>query len=134
MSSPSAELLKAMLTALGAATALTNIVSTRIFAGAAQDAALPYLDIGELEEQDWSSKTFDGGEHFITLHAWSGKTGMKEIQDILQAAKAALHNKVLSVSGSQLVLLRYESSRSFMDRDGITRHGIIQFRALTTEN
>ena len=37
----------------------------------------------------------------------------------------------LSVSGHELVLIRQEFGATFLDPDGLTRHGVQRFRALT---
>ena len=41
-----------------------------------------------------------------------------------------LHNSNLSVSGFNLINLRYEFSDIMRDPDGIPRHGVMRFRAI----
>jgi hypothetical protein len=42
-----------------------------------------------------------------------------------------LHDSSLSQTGFNLVNMRYEFSDVLRDPDGVTRHGIIRFRAIT---
>ena len=44
---------------------------------------------------------------------------------------AALDRQSLALTGHRLVLLRFEFSETMLDPDGITRHGVQGFRALT---
>jgi len=137
MSSPSWEVQKAVYTALAANSGLTALLasgSASIVDGSAQDAAFPYVDLGEIEERDASTKSFVGGETFMTLHVWSDANGKKEIGDIFVQIKSSLNRQALSVTSNQLVDLTYENSRIFRDADGQTRHGVIQFRAITIES
>ena len=41
-----------------------------------------------------------------------------------------LHNHSLSVTGFNLINLRFEFSDILRDPDGVTRHGIMRFRAV----
>ena len=43
----------------------------------------------------------------------------------------ALDRQALSLTGHNLVLLRFEFSQAMLDPDGLTRHGVQRFRALT---
>jgi hypothetical protein len=42
-----------------------------------------------------------------------------------------LHDVSLAVSGVNLINLRFEYSDIMRDPDGITRHGVMRFRAIT---
>jgi len=137
MSSASWELQKSIYTALAANGTLTALLSggaAGIVDGPSVDQALPYVDLGEIEERDFSTKSFVGGDHFITIHAWSEQAGKKEIADIFQQVKTSLNRVSLSVAANQLIDLMFDNSRIFMDSDGTTRHGILEFRALTVED
>ncbi len=96
-----------------------------------QDSAFPYVVIGEDVTGPFDSKTEDGMEHRLTLHTWSRRRGLKETKEIMAAISAALDGQALSVSGHALVLLGQEFGATFLDPDGLTRHGVQRFRALT---
>ena len=109
------------------------LVSNRVYDGAAQDATLPYVDVGEAEIYDWSTKTEGGSDHRIMMHVWSNYEGKKEAYDIIEQIRSTLHEAGLSVTGHTLVILRYESADVFRDIDGKTWHGRVDFKALTQD-
>lgn len=120
-------------TALNANSTLTALAT--IYDGAPQDAALPYVDLGEADVDDWGSKTFDGGDHFLTLHVWTagGQGGKKQAWDIIEQIRTTLHNASLTVTGHALVMLRHSASRVFRDINEQDYHGIVELRALTQD-
>lgn len=131
MSDDALELRKAVYTALNANGTLTAMAS--IYDGVPQDTAPPYVDLGEADVDDWGTKTFDGGDHFLTLHVWSSYRGQKEAWDIIEQIRSTLHNASLSVTGHALVLIRHSASRVFRDINGQFFHGVTEFRALTQD-
>ena len=42
-----------------------------------------------------------------------------------------MHDADLTVTGHELVNLRFELTQTFLDADGITHHGVTRFRAVT---
>jgi hypothetical protein len=138
------ELQKAVRTRLRADATLAALLATDPVAGGAavldhvpqpedgaSAAAFPYVTVGDDTEQEWDTDNTTGREHTLTLHAWSRYLGKKQVKDILDAMKAALHNQPLTVSGLHVVLVLAEYAESFVDPDGITRHGVLRVRVLT---
>jgi hypothetical protein len=107
--------------------------SPRIFDKPPGAAALPYLLIGDGTEEEWGTASDDGAEHALTLHAWSRAGGRKEARDILAAVYSALHDTSLTVSGFNLVNLRFVLSQVLVEADALTYHGIARYRAVTEE-
>ena len=103
----------------------------RIFDQVPQDSAFPYLVIGEDTTGPFDTKTESGMEHRLTIHSWSRYRGLKETKQLMAAVTDALDGASLSVSGHELVLIRQEFGATFLDPDGLTRHGVQRFRALT---
>ncbi len=103
----------------------------RVFDQVPQDSAFPYLVIGEDTTGPFDTKTEAGMEHRLTIHSWSRYRGLKETKQLMAAVTAALDGAGLSVSGHDLVLLRQDFGATFLDPDGLTRHGVQRFRALT---
>ena len=103
----------------------------RIYDAVPQDAVFPYAVLGPAAGKPWDTKTTDGMEATLEVHTWSRYAGMKEAKDIMAAVLDALDNQALSVSGHTLVNLHFESSQTSLDKDGITRHGVQKFRAVT---
>lgn len=103
----------------------------RIYDDVPNRAEFPFMTFGQSTERDWSTGSDEGYEHTITLHAWSRGRGRKEVQAVIAAARDALHDQNLPLSGHRLINLRHEYSEVRRDGDGETFHGIARFRAVT---
>ena len=75
-------------------------------------------------------KTLHGNEITINIHVWSQYKGSKETKQIMDKIHDLLHNSNLNVTGHNLINLRFEFSDIMRDPDGITRHGVMRFRAI----
>jgi hypothetical protein len=95
------------------------------------DTAFPYVTIGETTVTDWSSKTFDGQVHDVTLHIWSRTRGRKETKEIMALLYDTLNDTALDVAGQELVDIRFDFAQTLLDADGLTFHGIQRYRAVT---
>lgn len=93
----------------------------------------PFMTFGQSSERDWSTGTDVGYEHLVTLHVWSKAAGRKETEAVISAARDALHDQLLDVTGHTLINLRHEFSEARRSGDGETFHGIVRFRAVTEE-
>mgnify|MGYP003132676653 FL=1 len=82
---------------------------------------------------DSSAKDKDIFEHTLTIHAWSQYRGRRDIKVIMEQIHNALHNQVISVSGASLINIRQEFQTTLLEGDGITRHGIMRFRAVVSD-
>ena len=91
----------------------------------------PYVVVGDDTAGPFDTMTEDGAESILTIHTWSRYRGRKETKQIMSAVTDALDDVSLSVTGHTLVLLLFEFSSTFLDPDGLTRHGVQRFRALT---
>lgn len=92
---------------------------------------LPYVQIGDSTEADWSTASDLGSEHQLTIHAWSRSGGRMEARAILSAIHGALHDAPLAVENNRLVNLRFVLSQVLRETDGETYHGIARYRAVT---
>lgn len=102
-----------------------------IFDHVPEGSMLPYITLGEGSLRDWSSKTHQGQEHLFDVHLWSEKVGGKEIREMADQVNSLLDNAALTLSGHQLVTLRFVFFENFFDAEGRVRHGIMRFRART---
>lgn len=93
-------------------------------------AAFCYVTIDDLSAIDWSTKTFNGQDFSVVIHVWSSYRGNKEVHEKFDAIHTALHNAALSVTGAATVICRYENSQTFLDADGMTRHGVARYRVV----
>jgi hypothetical protein len=128
----------AVLAALQGAPALTALLADGaggVYDSVPAESAYPYVVIGEATAVpgEADSKDADVMEQTLTLHTWSRYLGLAEAKQIMAAVVAALDQANLSISGHSLVLLRFEFSSTFLDPDGLTRHGVQRFRVITQQ-
>ncbi|MBN9071506.1 MAG: DUF3168 domain-containing protein [Rhizobiales bacterium] len=135
MSAPANELQAAVFAALAGDAALVAMLGgARIHDHAPADVAFPYITFGRTSVYDWSTGTESGTEQLFTLHVWSKAKGKKEALDIMEAAKARLHDQSLPLAGRTLVNCRMEFAEARHDDDLSVYHGLLRFRAVVEEN
>jgi len=103
---------------------------TGVYDDVPEGTAYPYVVIGDDTAVNSGSKTIDGNEHTLNIHVWSRYRGKKEAVEIMERIYTLLHNVDISLSGASLINIRQEFNTVLVDADGITRHGIIRFRAV----
>lgn len=125
------ELQRAVFTALDGATITgEGSVAVSVYDDVPEGRSYPYIVIGEETSRNISAKDNDGHEHTLTIHVWSQYRGRKEIKQIMEQIYTALHDSAITVSGASLVNIKQEFEQTLLEGDGITRHGIIRFRAV----
>ena len=110
--------------------ALTNTLSCAVVDDVQLDQSYPFITLGEETTIDYGTKNQNGGETTLNLHIWSQYKGSKECKQIMDKVHDLLHDIDLTVSGFNLINLRFEYSDIVRDPDGSTRHGIMRFRAI----
>lgn len=129
---------KAVYERLSAYTGLTDLLAAdpafadtpAVYDHVPQEAAYPYVVIGDDYPLEWDTDTTTGTDTEMTIHVWSRFRGRKETKQIQDAIYAALHRHELVVDGAHTVSIEFEDARSFVEDDGLTRHGVISVRAL----
>jgi hypothetical protein len=134
MSLHSWQLQKSIFTALNGNVTGVSSANIPIYDDVPEGSVYPYVVIGEETTSNNGTKTLDGVEHTITLHVWSQYRGRREIKEIMQSVYEKLHNTAITVSGASLVNIRQEFSNTLAEQDGITRHGVMRFRAILFDN
>ena len=134
MSLHSWELQKAIFTALNGNVSGIGNANVPVYDDVPEGSVYPYVVIGEETAINNDTKTLDGVEHTLTLHAWSQYRGRREIKEIMQSVYEKLHNTAITVTGASLVNIRQEFSNTLEEQDGITRHGVMRFRAVVFDN
>lgn len=107
-----------------------EITEYPIFDGAPQDQEMPFIDLGESTMTEYNSDGRDGFNALITIHAWSAHMGRYQAKQMLDKLYQALHRAELSVTGYNCLGADYVTQDVIKDADGITTHGVIQFRII----
>tara|TARA_R110000772_G_scaffold24692_1_gene64885 strand:+ start:1571 stop:1972 length:402 start_codon:yes stop_codon:yes gene_type:complete len=111
--------------------AITTTLSCGVYDEVIQGNTYPFITLGEETAIDYSTNNLVGAETTINIHIWSRYKGSKETKQIMDKVHDLLHDKSLSVTGVNLINLRFEYSDIMRDPDGVTRHGVMRFRAIT---
>lgn len=124
-----AALQQALYTKLTADATLMALV-TGVYDYVPQDAAFPYVMIGEIGISPLASAAGGGMDAAITLRALSREGGRKQAAAILERLHALLHRGTLSLSGFTLISLRFTGSDIALLADGVSHEGRLRLRAL----
>lgn len=111
-------------------TNLTTTLGATVVDEVKHGTGYPFVSIGEETAVDYSTKDLVGGEYTVNIDVWSQYRGSKETKQIMDRIHTLLHNVSISVSGFNLINLRFEYSDIMRDPDGKTRHGVMRFRAI----
>ena len=111
--------------------AITSTLACGVYDEVVEGNSYPFITLGEETAIDYSTNNLVGAETTINIHVWSRYKGSKETKQILDKIHDLLHDVSLTVSGVNLINLRFEYSDIMRDPDGITRHGVMRFRAIT---
>lgn len=93
--------------------------------------AFPYVAIGEEIYDPADTDDAFARETLLTVHTFSRYLGDKEAKSIMDAIKAALHDGALTFGTEKFVFCYLESSAIATEPDGVTRHGVQNFRIYT---
>lgn len=118
-------------TLTGDADLTTLLGGTKVYDYVPRNASFPYITFGQSTERDWSTGGDEGHEHVVTLRVWSDARGRKQIQSIVDAVRAVLHDASPALTGHRLINLRHEFTEVRRTGDGETLRGLIRFRAVT---
>ena len=121
-------------TVLSGDNTITSTYGAGVYDDVLEGSTYPFVEIGNETAIDYSTKDADGAEYTVTLHVWSQYAGSKEAKQIMDRIHDLLHNSSLSVTGFNLINLRFEFSDILRDPDGKTRHGVMRFRAIILGN
>ena len=111
--------------------AITTTLACGVYDEVVEGNSYPFITLGEETAIDYSTNNLVGAETTINIHIWSRYKGSKQTKQIMDKVHDLFHDVSLSVSGVNLINLRFEYSDIMRDPDGITRHGVMRFRAIT---
>jgi hypothetical protein len=102
----------------------------RLYDHVPEDAAFPYVELGEVNARRFDSQSRSGLDCTLTLNVWSRYRGRREVKQILDATYGALHDGALSIAGNAHVLTSFQSAETRRDADGLTYHGVARYRVI----
>ena len=113
---------------------LMALVNDSIFDHVPDKNPYPFIAIGELiQTEDNTGSPEQGVIASLTLHTYSRYDGRDETHEIQEEINRTLHRADLISSGVDFISIDHAQSQSFVDADGKTRHGIMEFKILITE-
>lgn len=127
-------LLKGIIARLKAVTAITDIVSTRVYSDVPQNATFPYIVV-TIDSLPFDGCEFTGMEHEVQIQSFSRTGSPAQSADIRAAVYTALNRQESNItmdSGSVRVL-QYNGV-GFVERepDGKTWQSLSRFRCVVT--
>lgn len=135
MADPAVALQRAVHAALKAAAGVTDRIGgadkpriyDRVPDGARAD--FPYLTIGDDDVID-DTHCDAAFECFVKVHIWTRAVGRIEAKELFAPIRDAIDTDDFTVAGFVVTEHEFRTSRAFPDADGLTTHGIIEFRLL----
>ena len=91
-----------------------------------------YVVMGNNTAIDWSTDGRTGFEFTVTIHTWdtiSTSRGFYNLKLLMGEVYITLNRVKLDITDYSTLELDYEFSESMLDPDGLTTHGVQQFRA-----
>ena len=98
-----------------------------------QVSAFPYIVIGDDTSISFDTDESVGSESTLTIHVWSQYRGKMQVKEILQEIYDKLNRADIAVSGCHLVECVAEFQETYLESDGLTRHGVIRFRLIVED-
>ena len=126
------ELHKALYAGLTSHTPLMDVVSD-VLDDVDEGQPYPYVTIGDPVANPWDTKTSIGENITFVLHTWSDYDGKAESYRVMNLIHEALSQPLSIEGGFYVFKFERESQNVFTDIDGITRHGVMNFRAYVNQ-
>jgi hypothetical protein len=113
---------------------LTTLI-TGVFDYVPEDAAYPYIVIGDATEIPDNSHDRYGWQTVATLHVWTQAEGHKQGLTIGRRITALLDHQPLTIPGYDHVVTRCEFSQTLTDPEppGNIRHLVLRYRVITEQ-
>jgi len=112
---------------------LDNALSIPVYDDVPDNANAPYVVIGDDTFVEFDTDSEVGFEATVTIHSWSVYRGRSQVKNIMGQIYNALHRAEFTVTGYNLIGCDCEFSETFLESDGVTRHGVQRFRILIRE-
>lgn len=107
---------------------ISSLVGTKVFNFVDPNTSPPYLRIQLEDVSDMGQKDGQLVEGNLRFDYWTEYEGDAEVLDMINYITDEFHQSELSLSeGSTNLLMTRESYNVFLEGDGDTRHGIVNF-------
>ena len=120
----------AIIAKLKASTALVSAAAGGIYDSVPQNAAYPFVVVGEDRHTDESTDTGIRRRVRVQIDTWSRFRGREEVKNLQYLIELALNRATLSLTGYEFIGMHFMSSDSFVDIDELTRHGVQEFEII----
>lgn len=119
-----------ILALLKADAAVAAIVADRVIDGPTAKTAFPYVSLGASDVEMIDAECIRGRDETVQIDCWSRDDGkLWPCKKLVDAVSGALHEQEGPLSSGALISLNVVLTRTFVDRDGITAHGVVQVTA-----
>jgi len=97
------------------------------------DSAFPFVTLSDGSSTPWDTDTELGRESAVIIHTWSRARHALEAKQIQDAIYNAVHRGTIPIVGSQFIGCDEVQRTVERDPDGITRHGVQEFKIIYEE-
>jgi hypothetical protein len=91
-------------------------------------AKLAYVSLGPMDALIDDADCIDSETHSMQIDVWTRDGGKAKCKRAVDAVKNALHNADLTLADNALAEINLERYAILDDPDGLTKHGVLQFR------
>lgn len=116
---------------LNAVTRAVAPLGAKMFDHVPHGQAMPFVALDEHQSLDLGGSDIDGLAHTLFLSFWSDYRGRKQIEELLDAARVALHDQRLPLENGAHVLCRVTENGARVDADGVTYQGSLVAKIIT---
>lgn len=124
-------LIKGIVGRLTSFAGVTALVGQRTYTHVPQKTTFPFLSL-DIEGQEADTKTSNAALYRVVVNVWDRSASIVNAVDIMAAVKSALHRQEsnITMDFNTLVMLQLVAENCFLDADGVTWHGVLEFEAL----
>lgn len=107
---------------------VTALVGQRTYTLVPQKTAFPFLSI-DIQGQENDTKNTNAAIYRVAVNVWDRSASIENALDIMAAVKSALHRQESNITMdlNTLVMIHLVAENCFLDADGTTWHGILEF-------
>lgn len=109
---------------------LNTTLSKPVFDNVPQETPAPYFSLGFPISTPYETDGHIGLNILMPIHSWSEYHGKGEVLAMQREVYSSLHRAKLTITNYNCISILQENETMNLDPDGVTRHGIQQFRIL----